>query len=318
MSDFLNAKNRAPNYEKIRSIITQLQQGGTIRKKRELALQLEQYLSNVKFRNSLAEEAEPPTRSAGTDDLSVPARQCHALSRMWASAFTAAIGFSTSTLKGKSKATLEDILLPDKLLRASAGWDETFDGQGLQGIPKLSRKTVRSLLKFCLQMLEDDNVIEIGGECIMLEMLTRLCSKKEYMGFFKYSVDFQCILSEITLRMNEDVSVEIHNAACKAFDAFFDMGNQLGIQLHMFVSDSLQVVSQFCKARIRENGFKSLSVSCLYIFNAVGSMLLAYPEHSIGPLKRYGKNILRYCKRAYPNAPSNHREAFNRYLLGHL
>ena len=317
--DFTNTK-RAPNYEKIRSLATQLQQGGAVRKKREIALQLEQMLSNVKIRKKLAEEATPATTtSSGPDDLSIAARQCHALSRLWSAVFTAAIVFSISSLKGKGKTMLEDIVFPDKLLRASAGPDETFDTKGLKGIPKLSKKTVRGLLKFCLQMLENDTVIEIGGERIMLEMLTRLCSKAEYMGFFKYAADFQCILSEVTLRMNEQrVSVETHIAACKAFDALFDTGNHLGIQLHMFLSDSLQLVSQYCKNKVQENAAHSISTSRLHLFNAVASMLLAHPEHSIGPMKRYGRNFLRYCKRAYANAPSNHRDVFNRYLLAHL
>ena len=35
-------------------------------------------------------------------------------------------------------------------------------------------------------------------------------------------------------------------------------------------------------------------------------------------MKRYGRHILRYCKRAYATARSHHKDALNRYIVAHL
>jgi hypothetical protein len=311
------ANRKAPTYEKIRALTNKLQQQGneSLTKKREIAKQLEQALSDFETRKKLATEATPG-RSGGADDLSIAARRCHALSKLWSSAFTAAMTYATNVVKKNTKTfQVADISLPYKLLLAASEPDEAFDTQGL-GIAKLSKTTVRKTLRFCLEMLQDEKVKQVAGETYMLEMLAKLCEKRECMGYFKYTSDFEAVLSEITIRFTEEVPEDTFTAACKAFCTFFETSSQLGIQVQMFVSDCLNLVAEYCKGSTKT--VNSFTMARLYLFNAVALILFSHPEHSIGPMKRCGHQLLRYCKKAYANAPSKHREAFDRYLLAHL
>jgi hypothetical protein len=221
---------------------------------------------------------------------------------------------NVSTLKSRK----EDIQLPDKILRASSQPDNAFDSNGL-GILKLSKKSIRNALKFCLEILQDENIPE-GGEQILMDMLAFLCSKDEYMGCFKYAIDFRNILSEIFYRLTRQdvVAPMIFESAAKAFGNFFGTCNRLGFDVHSFVSDSLEIVSEWCKINIQRNTVNSSSSSRQHFFNATASMLCSHPDCSIGPMKRNGRHILRYCKRAYATARSFHKESFNRYILAHL
>ena len=168
-------------------------------------------------------------------------------------------------------------------------------------------------------MLQNEKILDEEGEQKMIDMLGFLC--KNCMGCFKYVGDFQNVLSEIFYRMTkEDVMIApmIFEAACKAFDDFFGACNRLGIEVHIFISDSLEIVSKWCKINIQKNTVNSTSCSRQHFFSAVATMICSHPDHSIGPMKRYGRHILRYCKKAYANAQGHHKEALNRYLLAHL
>ncbi|KAL3916620.1 MAG: hypothetical protein SGARI_007922, partial [Bacillariaceae sp.] len=255
------------------------------------------------------------------DDFSFAASRCRGLSTLWAAVFTAAIQFTNAIIKGENgkrgvKPTPADIGFPDKLLRAATGPDPVFDAHGL-AIPKLNKKTVRGILRFCLEMLDNEKVIESGGERQMLEMLARICSRPEYLGFVK-EARFQTILSEITSRLTEKVSDDAHVVACKAFDAFFETCSQLGHPFHAFLADSLRIVSEFFERSLEQGSVESTPAARVHMFNAAASMLFAHPDHSIGPMKRYGRPIFRCCKKTYANAPASQREAMNKYLLAHL
>ncbi|KAG7361239.1 phosphatidylinositol 3- and 4-kinase [Nitzschia inconspicua] len=314
-----NNSRRTKNYDKIKRLALKLQEPGNVKERRRLALELEQLMSSYDIRVALAEEATPA--SHGPNDLSIAATRCLALSTLWTTVFTAAIGFTSGVIKGENgkkgvKPTPADIGFPDKLLRAATGPDQAFDSHGI-AIPKLNRKTVRGIVKFCLEMLDNDKVVECGGEVQMLEMLSRICSRPEYLGLIK-DCNFQTILSEITSRLTEKISADIYLVACKAFDAFFETSSQLGHPFHSFLSDSLSIVSTFCRDSLHDNAVNEASAARVHMFNAAASMLFSHPEHAMGPMKRDGHNILRYCKKAYENAAPNHRDAFNKYLLAHL
>lgn len=319
--DFIssNQPRRSKNYDRIKRLAMKLQEPGNVKERRRLALELEQLMSSYDVRVALADEATPT--SHGPNDLSVAATRCLALSTLWTTVFTAAIGFTTGIIKGENgkkgvKPTPADIGFPDKLLRAATGPDQVFDAHGI-AIPKLNRKTVRSIVKFCLEMLDNDKVIECGGEAQMLEMLARICSRTEYLGLVK-DVRFQIILSEITCRLTEQVSADIFLVACKAFDAFFETCGQLGHPVHSYLSDCLSIVGSFCRDCLQQNSVNVASAARMHMFNAAASMLFSHPEYAVGPIKRDGRHILRFCKKGYENASPNHREAFNRYLLAHL
>ena len=306
-----------PHYDRIIFLTRQLSDGGIkVTRKRELSKELEGLLTNHDVRKKLAIETNPRKSVNG---LSNAARRCQVLSMLWSNALTRSILTSKEILQSKSKIVIQDIRLPDRILRASSQPDEAFDSNGL-GIPKLSTKCVRAALKFCLEVLQNESIPE-GGEQVLLDMLVFLCSKDEYVGCFKYAVDFRNVLVEVFYRLtNEDemVAPMIFESAAKAFGNLFCTCSRLGIEVHSFMSDSLQVVADWCKINLQRNTINSSSSSRQHFFDAVACMLLSHPDHAIGPMKRYGRHILRYCKRAYATAQGFHKEALNRYILAHL
>jgi hypothetical protein len=320
---------RTPTYDQIRSLASQLQQANAVTRRRELGHRLEELLANYDVRRRLAAEAAPPATGGRqrTDDLSPPAKRCHALSQLWTAVLTAAFGAVTRTFTSpKTKLTLDDIRLPHRLLQAAGQPDGAFeDADGMTrvtGIPRLSKKVLRNTLKFCLDMLESERVANVpGGEVLMLEMLAHLCSKPDYVAQFKWLADFERVMSEITLRMTPKVEREEGQAfdiAVKAFDALLQSCHHLGIDMHMFVSDNLKLVSEWCSGHLKEGSFNANSAARPHMLNAVAVVLYSHPDHAIGPMKRYGRQVVRFCKRAYANATGIHLEAMNNYLLAHL
>lgn len=306
-----------PHYDRIIFLTRQLSDGGVkIKRKRELSKELEELLTNHDVRKKLAVETTPRKSVNG---LSNAARRCQVLNMLWSNALSRCILTSKEIIQSKNKVVIQDIRLPDRILRASSQPDEAFDSNGL-GIPKLSKKSVRNALKFCLETLQNENIPE-GGEQVLLDMLVFLCSKDEYVGCFKYAVDFRNVLSEVFYRLTkqDDMAAPlIFESASKAFGNLFCTCSRLGIEVHTFISDSLEVIADWCKINVQRNTINSSSSSRQHFFDAIACMLSSHPDHAIGPMKRYGRHILRYCKRAYATAQAFHKEALNRYILAHL
>lgn len=226
---------------------------------------------------------------------------------------------SISTGKSKAKMALEDVTLPHKLLVSCDKPDEAFDNEGL-GIPKLNRKTVRTCLLYCLNFLADDEVVELA-EVELLNMLNHMCSRVEYVGFFKYHTDFQSILDELSHRLDPEVEAANPNVfrhAAKALDSLFGTCKLLGIQMHIFLPDTMVLISEWCKYHIHQHTVRASSIVLPHLYSAMTSLLYSHPDHAIGPMKRCGRSILSYCKRCYPSATGNNKDALNSYLLAHL
>jgi hypothetical protein len=308
-----------PTYDQIRKLATQLQQETKVKARREIGEKLHGLLSKEDVRRRLAMEATPARTRP--DDDSVAATRCRALSQLWTVIIHGAISVAQSngTGKSKSKRTLEDVTLPKRLLVCCDKPDEAFDNDGL-GIPKLNRKTVRNILKYCLSMLEDEDATALA-EIELLDMLNHMCSRVEYVGYFKYHSDFSNILDELSHRLTSEVEEENQNSffhAAKAFDSLFGTCKNLGIQMHFYLSDSMEIISAWCKGHIHGNTVKPTSNVLPHFYSAMASFLYSHPEHAIGPMKRHGRPILSYCKRCYPSAAGVNKDALNNYLLAHL
>ena len=305
------------HYDKITSLTRQLSNSGsTVTKRREIAKELEKLLSNHDVRKQLAIETTPRESVNG---LSTAARRCHLLSMLWSNALSRCVLTTKEILyQSKVKVQLDDLRWPDKILRASFAPDDAFSN-GL-GIPKLSKKSLRSALKLCLEILQNEKNIPQGGEQVMMDMLAFLCSKEECVGCFKYAVDYRNVLDEIFYRLKkqDEVPAPIFDSAAKAFGEFFSTCNLLGVEVHSFLSDSLENISDWCKINVERNTVNSSSSSRQHFFNAIATMICSHPDHAIGPMKRYGRHILRYCIRAYATARSHHKDALNRFIVAHL
>jgi hypothetical protein len=309
-----------PTYDYIRRLATELRQETRVKARRELGASLYNKLKDENVLRKLAVEATPE-KSNWPEEDSIAAKRCRALSVVWTSVIQGAINVAQSIVAGKKvKLTEHDVTLPYNLLVACEKSNDVI-GDPSVSIPMLSKKTVRSLLKFCLEFL-DDEAVNVARRNLV-EMLSFLCSKTDFVGIFKYHQDFTSILGELSIHLTPEVEqqdVMLFNEAAKALDNLFSTTKLLKIQMHMFINDTLKLIYAFCKSYLDDQTktIRSQAPALPHLFNTVASILRAHPDHSIGPMKRYGRSILRYARKCYPSAKSPGKEALNSYLLSHL
>lgn len=300
-------------YARVTKLAGQLQKG-KVTERRKHGQMLLDLLTKKEMRRKIALEAAPS--HAGADEPSVSATQCHALSQLWTVTLVAAIGSVQSFQTGKAKLSAADIQLPFKLLIACDEPDEVFDNAGL-AIPKLSKKTIRTVLNYCLNMLNDDKAIELC-ELDLLRMLKHMCSRRAYVGYFTTKT-FIPILGELSERLCvsvEEDSPLIFLQAAEVLDSLFRTCRTLGIQMNSFISGVLEIIAEWCKNHVHSESIRIAAIG--HFYNTVASILFSHPESSIGPMKRYGRPILSYCKRCYSATNAVERDALNNYILANL
>lgn len=313
--------SRTPTYDEIRRLANDLRHETRVKARREVGIKLYDKLKNELILTKLATEATPE-RTNWPEEDSVIAKRCRALSGVWVSVIQGAMNVAQSIVAGKKvKLTEHDVHLPYHLLLACEKskpiiWDDSV------AIPMLPRKTVRGLLKYCLELLENDEVS--FSHVKLMEMLGSLCSKPEYVGVFKHHQDFSYILSEISFRLTPEVE-ERHSslfaAAAKALESLFTTTSLLGIEMHIFVSSTLELLSGYCKSFLDNQATKVIrpqSPELVHLFLTVAIMLRAHPDHAMAPMKRFGRPVLRFARKCYANSKSPVKEALNSYLLAHM
>jgi hypothetical protein len=313
--------SKTPTYNNIKNLAIKLQQETKVKARRDVGLELLSAVSKDDVRKKLASEASPQRASSRTDELSVAAQRCQALSQLWVIIIQGSIKAAETIRLGGKKLYAEDITLPFRLLVQCDKPDEAFDGTGL-GIPKLSRKTIRATLNYCLAILDDESAVNLA-EAEMLEMLNYICSRVEYVANFKHGTDLTNILSELGKRLESSVlETQIHSVflhAARAFDNLITSCKTLGIEMHDFLPDIIVLVSDWCKAKTKSENDKSCNSDILtHFFNAITSLLECHPEHSIGLMRRHGRALLSYVKRCYKMAHGVQKTALNNYLLAHM
>ena len=320
-----NGRIKTPEYDLIRSLATQLQQNSKVTACREVGKKLLSRVNNVDVRRRLAEEATLKARHARhiNQDVSVVAARCFALAQLWKMIISGAINFVERISKGgKSKAKLnaEDIVLPFKLLQACDSPDEAFDNVGIC-VPKVSKSLVRKLLTYCLAMLADEKVVQMG-EVKLLEMLNHLCSRSTHVESFNSKIDLPNILSEIAVRLDFSGDGKTKPAtmleAAKAFETMFATCGSLGIQVHSLLEESLHLVFTYCKRYIKSGEVTLMSDIEGHFYNVVTILLDYHGDHMIGPMERKGRHIMKFARRCFPMAKGWHKYAISKYFLAHM
>ncbi len=309
-----------PTYDEIRKLTNELRNETKVKARRDLGTTLYNKLKNENTLRKLAIEATPKT-SNWPDEDSIAAKRCRALSLVWTSVIQGAVHATQSIVAGgKVKLTEQDVTLPYNLLIACDKANEVL-GKPNVSIPTLPKRLVRNLLKYCLELLSDQDIIV--ARLKLLEMLNFLCSKPDYVGAFKYHNDFAGTLGELFVHLTPEVeekNVFFFNEAAKALDNLLSTSRQLGIQMHVFINDIMASVSAFCKsyAMNQKKFIRPQAPALPHLYNVISNILLAHPDHSIGPMKRFGRSMLRHAKHCYPNAKSPLKEALNSYIAAHL
>ena len=183
-------------YEQIKRLSNELRNETKAKARRDKGTSLRDLLSKTETRRRLALEATP--KLVGPDDPSIAAKRRHALSGLWSMVILSAINSVISLKNSKSKTKLQqsDIELPYRLLISSDQPDATFDDAGLD-IPTLPKKTVRSVLTYCLNMLADEDAIEVV-EMGLLEMLNHMCSRYGECDLLPIWESFTALFSQLS------------------------------------------------------------------------------------------------------------------------
>ena len=289
-----------PVFNRLLSKLDEFQRETSVIKRRTLAEELFQLFSDTDIRRKLAVEATP--KSCGPDDPSVIATRCLKLSHLYHLVIQNALNYGEGLLSRSKKIILKegDIMLPYQLVKALNKSDDGWDTEG-RGIPKIRRKTVRLLLKHCLAMLDLDEAVAVAHGPL-LEELSYLCSRVEFVGFFKPSSDFATIMEAIGKRLDpeDDGNTETHVIrlhASRAFCGLFQTCRTLGIDVRQFLPSSVAMVATWCKHQIAEENIQPGSPILPSYFNGLVALFNLHPEYAIGPLRRQGRHILRYAKK---------------------
>lgn len=310
-----------PTYNEIRRLTNDLRTETKVKARRDLGMVLLNKLKNETILRKLLVEATPESTNWPEED-SVAAKRCRALSGMWSQIVMGAINIAESIVAAKKvKLTDHDVQLPYRLLLACDKSNEIL-GDPSVSIPLLAKKAVRSLLKYCLAFLNDEEAVTVG-RLELLEMLSYLCSKAEYVGVFKYHNDFACILDEVLDYLTAEVEEEnlaFFNEAAKALDNLFTTTKRLGIEMHIFFDDTFRVVSLLFKSYLDDpkKPLRPQAKALPHLYNTITSMIYFHPDYSIGPVKRFGRSILRHARKCYSKAVTPLKESLHSFLLAHL
>jgi hypothetical protein len=217
--------------------------------------------------------------------------------------------------KKSKKPNKDDLLLPHRLLVVCSQFSTKSKIETL-----LASKEVRALLKYCLDQLADDHANKVTGRDLM-EMLFHLCSRPEYVAYFRPQSDMNHVLSEIEVRISDPE--ESDAVAAKAFAALLKNAQAVGIAMHFLIPGSLECVYKWCKSTLKEDS-RNLSTrrgasSVLpNMFGVVATLLTAHPEQCILDMSEKGRHFLKLAKRCYPSAKGVQKDSIIEYLLAHV
>lgn len=311
-----------PVYNEIKGLRKQLDDAGAVKKSRAASERLLVMLSDPDVRRRLAVEATPDAPPPGR---SLRAIRRAALAEMWRVLIQSAITSAhLIARKGKSKLTNQDLRLPLKLLELCDKPDEVFD----EATSKLGREQIKLLYSYCMTMLDDDQTLLIdGGEKTLLTMLAYICSRREFVAYFKPEQQISAILEEVEKRLllddgegDSSCSPEIVQIAAKIFGNLLSTCQDLGIGLHLILPGTIKLVASWCHQNEEERSFLDETV---HLLSGASILLRSNPDVAIAPLSRHGRPILQLVKRSLgkldlQKASKPYVAALTEYLLRYL
>jgi hypothetical protein len=311
-------------YQRIRSLAKQLVEETAVAKRRSLGVDLENLLADPGIRRRLASEVTPPAHKRGR--VSIHVAQRNALAAVWRFVIQNAVLASRKSLANKkTKASKADVMLPWKMLHLCSKVEEDFGSPpNLRGTATLSRNETKLLTQYCLDMLDNEEALRLA-EVVMLEMLVHICSRREFVAYFKPQSEMRLILQEVENRINsplDDLS-EARTASLKASEIFKNLmytASDLGMGMHLILPGCVKMVAEWCAS----HSAVDISVAVnkpelLLLLSGVACLLRSEPEQSVAPLTRHGRPFMKLamrCCRAFPN--DEKQGPLTEYFSSHL
>jgi hypothetical protein len=298
-------------YQTIRSLAKELIDEKGIKNRRILAEKLTNLLGNPSIRHKLASEVPPPAHKRGRVSIHVAQRQ--ALAEVWRYIiYTAVVVSQQNVAKQKSKKLLkDDVIFPWKMLR-------------LCSKVELSKNEAKLLIRYCLDMLDDEDALQVA-EIDILEMLDHICSRREFVAYFKPQSEIRLILQEVESRINsppDDLSVA-RAASLKASEIFKNLmytASDLGMGMHLILPGCVKMVAEWCATHSAVDISAAANKPELpFLLSGVACLLRSEPEQSVAPLTRHGRPFMRLAMRCYRAFPKSETQGpFIEYFSSHL
>lgn len=273
----------------------------SVTKRRKAADTLISMLGNPDLRRRLAQEGRPNPKAA--------------VAATWRLVMRGILDATRITVdSGKSKLTHADIHAPYKLLTLCDDPDELFGDD-----TKLSKVETKEIVRFCFELLENTRVLDCA-EDVVLQMLSHLCSRVEYVAYFKPLL-IRDILDEVKSRIitgmdEDDVELPIVMESAKVFGNLMNTTQELGISLHHVLRFCIEMVSLYCQEKREDDLLEELP----FIVSGVSIVLRSDPELAIGPLAEHGRPILSLVRKKFMDTKNDFKlqATLSDYLLSHL
>lgn len=309
-------------YNDLMTLARQIQEQSTLTARRNAIKSLYQKLSKPQTRHRVAVEA-PSFR---------------ALQAFWEFIIHSAIlGAQKIDQKTKQGLTLDDMETTFGLIQLA---DSRYSAEVYSvaskrpALPKefsrfrdpflLGSKQVRQVLNFCLELLDDEQACQ-KAENQILRMVAGMVAQTGYVSSFRSESEMQVILEEVERRIIPSASEEIpHAIQVSAAEIFRNLLRtatvELGMDLPMLVASSIKMVAVWCTKIITESELR-LSTQSIFLplLDGISCLIHINPEQAYEPIKRHGKVILKFAKKAYRQSLDKyHRETLHDYFSAHL
>ena len=195
---------------------------------------------------------------------------------------------------------------------------------------RLSSKEIQKLLEFCLNALADEECREVA-EPDLMNTLSTLCSRADYVAHFHAEKDVEFILSEIEERLlpkkgrvlgGVDASAAtrmaiVENAAKTLAHLIYHLAVSLGYGMHKQLASCFDLIVKWCK--LSSSQPRQTANQCLhYVMSAATSLLLTHPEQCVPIMRENGRYLLALVKKSFTLTSGQPRDALIDYYSAHL
>ena len=195
---------------------------------------------------------------------------------------------------------------------------------------RLTSKEIQKLLEFCLQALADEECRE-EGEPDLMNTLSTLCSRSDYVAHFATDKDVEYILSEIEERLlpkkgrilggAEATAATrmaiMENAAKTLANLIYHYTVSLGCGMHMRLASCFDLIVTWCK--LSSSQPRQTANQCLhYVISAATSLLLTHPDQCVPIMRENGRYILALVKKSFTLTSGQPRDVLIDYFSAHL
>ena len=186
---------------------------------------------------------------------------------------------------------------------------------------KLYQRNINILLSYLLNALGNKKEI-LAAESDIMGIMVMLCSRSDCVAHFHHKNGINYILEEVQdlLSVYNDRNNPGGLLALCAGQSFANLIYHLDVNLvdslHLFLRPCIDLVSEWCRLRLRRGIIDGQVMP--YLFSAVANLLATHPEQAITILSERGRHLLNYAKRSYRAAKHIGRDALNKYLSSHL